>query len=151
MSKLLNNLQSSIELQMYHLYGLPLERGAECAFYETPQEFMVASKGENFRIPNDFILDLFVQVEKKKIERDEEDPHKSILSTMLNSNFYLYSEYISKKKVDRMTYENLIIVMRNSEGEAEVSLRIPVGNWEAAECLVDKFQESRGGTKCQKP
>lgn len=142
---------NTYDIQMYHLYGLPLERGAECTFSEAQQEFAIVSNGETFRIQKDSILDLYIQVEKKNIERDEEDPQKSILSTMLNSNFFYLSEYISQKKIDRMTYENLVIVMMSSEGEAEVSLRVPVQDWVTAELLADRFQESRCNTECQKP
>lgn len=134
---------ASHNLITYHLHGLPYEEGAECIVSETASDFSITSGEKSTTISKKSIVEIYIEVENKKIETDEEDPQRTILHTMMHGGFYKVFDDVPQKRIDRMKYKNLIIANSNRNMTTEISLRVPVEKWEEAEELARNFNRSK--------
>lgn len=134
---------ASSNLITYHIHGLSFEEGTECIVSETADDFCISCGEKSITIPKKSIVEIYVEVENKKIERDEEDPQRTILHTMMQGGFYTVFDDVPQKRIDRMKYKNLVIVTRKQNTVTEISLRVPVEKWKEAENLARSFNRSR--------
>lgn len=131
------------DLTTYHLHGLPFEKGAECIVSETANEFFITCGEENASISKRTIIDIYIEVETKQVQTDEIDPVKTILHTMFLANRAFLDDRGPIKKIDKYEFENLVIISKTVGKTEEISLRIPVERWKAAEDMVRDYEHKK--------
>lgn len=128
---------------LYHLYGLPFEKGAECNISETDYEFFITCGDDHSSISKRTITDIYIELETKQVQTDEIDPLKTILHTMFLGNRAFLDDKGPIKKIDKYEFENLVIISKAFGKTDEISLRIPVESWKAAEDMVRNYHHKK--------
>ena len=134
---------ASPNLITYHLYGLHFEDGAECIVSETASDFVISSGEERITITKKYIFEIYVEAETKRVQTDEVDVLKTIIQTTV---FGIGAPLLSEKPVKKMQkieYENLVIIYYIQGKGTKISLRIPVESWKKAEELASSFNRAK--------
>ncbi len=134
---------TSPNLITYHLHGLPFEEGAECIVSETASDFIISSGEKRITITKESIFEVYVEIETKRVQTDEVDVLNTIIQTTV---FGIGAPLLSEKpikKMQKIEYENLVILYYIQGKGAKISLRIPVESWEKAEELASNFHRNK--------
>ena len=137
----MSNEAISSNLTMYHLHGLPFDEGAECVLSETASEFFITCGDDNISISKSAIADLYIEEGSKRVKTDQVSPLKTILYTIFLSGWAMFYDGKPQKKTEKYDFENLVIISKTVGETEEISLRVSVESWKAAEDMVRNYNK----------
>jgi len=127
----------------YHLHGLPFEEGAECIVSESDNEFSITCGDDNASIKKRSIVDIYIEEGTKRVKTDKVSPLKTILYTTFVSGYAMFYDGTPLKKTEKYDFENLVIISKTVGEIEEISLRVSVESWKAAEDMVRNYNNKK--------
>jgi hypothetical protein len=134
---------ASPNLITYHLHGLPFDEGAECIVSESEYEFIITCRDDVASIMKRSIVDIYIEEGTKRVKTDLVSPLKTILYTIFLSGWAMFYDGKPQKKTEKYDFENLVIISKTFGGTEEISLRLSVKSWKAAEDMVRNYNRKR--------
>ena len=134
---------ASLNIITYHLHGLPYEEGAECIVSESDYELIITCRDDVTSITKRSIVDIYIEEGTKRVKTDQVSPLKTILYTIFLSGWAMFYDGKPQKKTEKYDFENLVIISTTVGGTEEISLRLSLESWKAAEDMVRNYEHKK--------